>query len=389
MFSSRTNWHRQPNRLAELLEECRKSGKPIYDLTNSNPTDCGIHYPEQEILSALSNPDALQYHPDPRGLLTAREAISNYYREKNVRVNLSDIFLTASTSEAYSLAFKLLCNPGESILVPRPSYPLFDYLAQVNDVLVQHYYLIYDHGWHIDIESLKNARTESTRAIVMVNPHNPTGMFLKKSEYNAIEEFGVKNNLAFIVDEVFADYAFVEDKNRIASTAGNSEVLTFTLNGISKLAGFPQMKLGWIVVGGEESIRREASERLEILCDTFLSVNTPVQVALPELFRIGQLARATILDRIKSNYKYLYQAFINTACTLAPIEGSWYAILKVPRTKSDEEWALGLLEHKGVYLYPGYFFDFVEEGYLVVSLLADEVLFRQAITEVMNYLSAV
>ncbi len=387
MFSKRTNWQRQSNRLSELLGKLRESGKPVYDLTNSNPTDCGINYPQQEILRALSNPESLRYHPEPHGLISARKAVSEYYHQKSVVVDASDIFLTASTSEAYSLIFKLLCNADESILVPNPSYPLFDYLAQVNDVVIQQYLLHYDHGWYIDVDSIKRGITSTTKAIVLVNPHNPTGMFLKKSEYNAIQELALQKNLALIVDEVFADYAYQDDPDRIISTAGNSKVLTFTMNGISKMIGLPQMKLGWVVVSGEETVRRETIERFEILCDTFLSVNTPVQVALPELLRIGVAIQGKILERVRNNYALLRREIgQNTFCSLLESEGSWYGIIRMPRTRSDEEWALHLLETTGVYLFPCYFFDFSDDAHLVVSLLVEEKSFHNAIklfTEVM------
>lgn len=380
MFSSRTNWHRQSNRLSELLDIRRQSGKPVYDLTNSNPTECGLVYPHQEILAGLSNPQSLHYHPDPRGLLSARKAVSEYYRIKQVVVGPSDIFLTASTSEAYSLIFRLLCNTGESILVPRPSYPLFDYLAQINDVTLQLYFLHYDHGWYIDTDSVKNAITSTTKAVILVHPHNPTGMFLRKSEYNAIQELAKQYQLALIVDEVFSDYAFQDDPGRIISTAGESNALTFTMNGLSKIAGLPQMKLGWVIVSGEHRAKDEACERLEILCDTFLSVNTPVQVALPELLESGTAVRSEILRRVKNNYVFLNETLANTSCSTLVTEGGWYGIIRMPRTLSDEEWSLQLLETKGVYVFPGYYFDFTDDAHLVVSLLVEEKTFRAAIT---------
>jgi len=386
MFSHRTNWHRQPNRLAKLLDARRASGKPIYDLTVSNPTECGFTYPEQEILSALSHVKALQYHPDPRGSLSARQAVSEYYRAKGIIVAPTNISLTASTSEAYSLMFKLLCNHGDSILVPKPSYPLFEYLAQVNDVHLQHYLLRYDHEWQIDIDSIRNAVTPQTKAIVLVNPHNPTGTFIKKDEYQQIVQITKAHQLALIVDEVFIDYPLCDDETRLGSTACESEVLTFTLNGISKMIGLPQMKLGWVVVSGESLVVSEAVERLEILCDTFLSVNTPVQVALPKLIEHRKITQRQILQRIRSNFSYLQSHISNhqSPYSVLTAEGGWYAIIRVPRTHTDEEWALQVLEQKGVCVHPGYFFDFDEEGYLVVSLLVAEKMFHHAVGELAN-----
>ena len=377
MFSRRTDWDRRPNRLAELLEARRASGRPLYDLTVSNPTELGIDYPEEEILSALSDPRALRYQPEPRGLPSAREAVCAYYRAKDIRVDPANIFLTAGTSEAYSLIFKLLCNAGESALVPKPSYPLFDYLAQVNDVDLRDYPLrYYDSGWRLDIddESAKGAR-----AIVIVNPHNPTGAFLKKQEHREIARTAQENGLALIVDEVFLDYPLAEDDRRFGSTAGDAEALTFTLNGLSKMAGLPQMKLGWIVVGGAPRPAAEAMERLEILCDTFLSVNSPAQAALPALLKAGGRVRSQILQRVKSNYETLRKTALDTPCSALRVEGGWYAVVRVPQTKSDEEWAIRLLDQAGVHVYPGYFFDFAEHQYLIVSLLPDERTFAPSV----------
>lgn len=388
-FSSRTNWHRQLNRLAELLDRRRTSGALIYDLTISNPTECGISYPDKEILAAFSNPRTIHYCPDPRGLISARETVSLYYQKKNVCVDPSDIFLTAGTSEAYSIIFKLLCNGGENVLVPRPSYPLFDYLAQLNDVTLRHYNLEYDDEWQIDCESIANGISTETRAIVLVHPHNPTGMFVKQDEYSRILEIAKTHHLTLIVDEVFIDYPLDDDSSRLGSTAGQSEVLTLTLNGISKLGGLPQMKLGWMVVSGESSVKQEALERLEILFDTFLSVNTPVQVALPKLMEAGDGIRGRIQERIKTNDATLRELVsANTPCAILKSEGGWSAVLRVPKTKTDEEWCLELLEKKGVNVYPGYFFDFKEDNYLVMSLLIPSPSFQQGIRDLIDFVSA-
>jgi alanine-synthesizing transaminase len=390
-FSQRTNWHRQQNKLTELLDSLRKSGKDVLDLTVSNPTECGFIYPEKEILSSFENHSSMVYDPNSHGLLSARQSVAEYYKQKNISVDPSNIFLTASTSEAYSTLFRLLCNAGETVLVPKPSYPLFEYLAQINDVELQHYDLHYDGEWHVDIESFADCITESLKAIVIVNPHNPTGLFLKKDEYDAIKEFARQHNLAMIVDEVFIDYAFEDDESRISSTANEDDVLTFTLNGISKMIGLPQMKLGWLVVSGESLAVREATSRLEIICDTFLSVNTPVQVALPKLLTIGKNIQNQIRNRNKSNYTTLlttHHSHLTSQGSPLLSEGGWYGIIRVPRIKSDEEWALQLLEKKGVYVYPGYFFDFTDDGYLVVSLLVENSIFQKAVSEIVDYVSA-
>lgn len=407
LFSNRTNWHRQPNKLSELLHSLRNNGKQIVDLTVSNPPECGFDYPENEIISALSNPSSLHYEPNPRGLLTARETVCEHYQKKNIIINPSNTFLTASTSEAYSILFKLLCNPGDSVIVPKPSYPLFDYLAQLNDVQLQHYNLRYDGEWHIDIDSLKNCIIEAfapvahqpsagndskigkIKAIVIVNPHNPTGMFVMTDEYRVIKEIAHYYNLAIIVDEVFIDYPFDDNERRITSTANENEVLTFTMNGISKMIGLPQMKLGWIIVSGQRSIVNEAIERLEIICDTFLSVNTPVQIALQRLFEHGKVIQQNILERIRSNYSTLKNKTFDTPCSVLTAHGGWYGIISVPRIKTDEEWSLQLLEKKGIYVHPGYFFDFDEDGHFVVSLLTERSVFKKAISVMVDYILAV
>lgn len=388
-FSHRTSWHREPNRLSELLEKRRASGNPILDLTVSNPTECGFHYPENEILSALQNKEVLQYHPNPRGLSSAREAVVQYYREKGIVINAENVFLTASTSEGYSMLFQLLCNAGDSVLAPQPSYPLFDYLAQVNDVSLRHYQLRYEYEWHIDIQSIRENISPNTKAIILVHPHNPTGMFLKKGEFATIKTIAQQHGLALIVDEVFIDFRFTDDVNTQPSLTGEKEVLTFTLNGISKSCGLPQMKLGWMVVSGEHRAVSEASERLEILCDTFLSVNTPVQIALPELMRQSQNVRQQIINRITSNYGFLKQSFVNTSCSVLAAEGGWYGILRVPETTSDEGWAIELLGKKGIYVHPGYYYDFQKGSFLVVSLLPEPSVFSSAVSALTSHFSSI
>ncbi len=376
MFSKRTSWHREHNALTELFEQLRSQGRDIIDLTASNPTSAGFPYPGEKILTALSHRGSLDYHPDPRGILSAREAVCEYYRGRDVPVTPSDIVLTASTSEAYSLLFRLLCDADDSVLVPTPSYPLFEYLAQISDVRLAHYHLRYDGQWHIDLASLRTSITPDTRAIVLIDPHNPTGMFAKAAEVEAITDFCRRRNLALIVDEVFADYAFDESPRR--SLAAPAEVLTFVLNGLSKIAGLPQMKLGWIVVSGPEQLKAESLGRLEILADTFLSVNTPVQQALPEILHLAPDISSAIRTRVKTNYAFLTSLFgKESACTVLHSEGGWYGIIGVPRTRPEEEWAMLLLREHGTYVYPGYFFDMTPEGFLVVSLLPQEELFQR------------
>jgi alanine-synthesizing transaminase len=385
MFSHRTSWHRHSNKLNEMLEQRMKNALPVYDLTVSNPTVLGFPYPDEDILAALKNPRVLHYQPDPRGILSARQTVCDYYAKKNISVDPSSIFLTASTSESYSLLLKLLCNANETILVPSPSYPLFEYLAQINDVGLQNYFLRYDGRWHIDIDSLRASLRPSTRAIILINPHNPTGAFLQTTEYAQILQIAAEHDCSLIVDEVFIDYKF--DSNTFSqTTATTPDVLTFTLNGISKYAGLPQMKLGWIVISGPANMTREAISRLEILNDTFLSVNTPVQVALPEILDAGKDVSLSILNRVRGNYTILKNLFQEgSPCSLLHCDGGWSAILQLPRTKSDEVWALELLDIKGVYVYPGYFFDMTGEAMIVVSLLQREEVFQHAVRDILAH----
>lgn len=386
MFSARTNWPRKPNRLTELVEEFRSNGRMFLDLTISNPTECGFTYPSREILSALGQPESLRYEPSPKGLPSAREAVASYYRQKGIDVNTSDIILTASTSEAYSMAFKLLCGPGDEVLVPIPSYPLFEFLTQLNDVVTRPYFVRYDGEWHIDMNSLRQSISSRTKAIVLVSPHNPTGMFLKKSDLAALSSIAAEFGLALVIDEVFADYGFGDDISRVSYTVDNAEVLTFTLNGISKLAGLPQMKLGWMVVSGPTQQKGEALARLEIIADTYLSVNTPVQVALPQLFRFAEEVRRSIRGRIMKNRTVLQQSLgSDSMCTLLNCEGGWYAVLRVPRTKSDEQWAFDLMQDVGVFVHPGYFYEFEEDNVLVISLLALPSTFRDGVNKLLDY----
>ena len=386
MFSRRTSWSNHPNKLSTAFEQRLRAGLPVIDLTLSNPTQAKIDYPVTELLASLQNTRVLSYQPDPRGLLTARQAVCDYYAGKNAVLDPSDIFLTASTSESYSTLMKLLCEVGDTILVPSPSYPLFEYLAQINDVGLRNYSLAYDGRWHIEIASVKSAITPNTRAIVIINPHNPTGEFLQADEYAEIVRIATDHNCALIVDEVFIDYKF-DRAGFSQTTAAAADLLTFTLNGLSKLAGLPQMKLGWIAVSGPEKLTTEAMSRLEIVSDTFLSVNTPVQVALSEFLKLGKEISTSILTRVKINYKHLQDSIREgSPCGVLNCDGGWNAIIQLPRTKSDEEWAMELLDKRGIFVYPGYFFDLRESGLIVVSLLQREEIFLRAITEIVDHI---
>jgi len=374
MFSSRFHWDLAPNSLTRLLAAKRRAGAEILDLTESNPTHAGLAYPD-EIVEALADPRALRYDPQPAGLWAAREAVCRYYAESGCVVEPARMLLTASTSEAYQYLFKLLADPGGEILVPRPSYPLFDFLATMESLRVVSYPLVYHGGWSIDCEVLAAAVTPRTRAVVLVNPNNPTGSFLKRSELQFLELLG----LPLISDEVFADYAFASDSRRVPTLAGgDAKVLSFAMSGLSKIAGLPQMKLGWMVISGPAAARAEATEKLEWIADTYLSVSTPVQHAAPRLLELGKAVRAQIAERTRANLAWLASAIPESSpCGILAVEGGWYVTLQVPRIRREEEWALDLLEKDNVFVQPGFFYDFASEAYLVISLLTEPVTFRE------------
>ena len=303
-----------------------------------------------------------------------------------MEVSPSRILLTASTSEAYSYLFKLLANPGDEILVPRPSYPLFEALAGLDSVRAVQYPLRYDGVWHVDFDALERAVTWRTRAMVVVNPNNPTGSFLKRDEAARLEIFAAGRALAILSDEVFADYGFGEDPARVVTLADTRTALTFVMSGLSKIAGLPQMKLGWIVASGPGNER--ALDRLEWIADTFLSVATPVQVALPRLLEISEGIRAQIRARTAANLALLRALTLRSAANVLTVEGGWYAVLQVPRTQSEEQWAIALLRDYNVLVQPGFFYDFESEAFLVVSLLTEAATFEKGVRRIMSYILA-
>ena len=357
MFSHRLSWDAAPNPLSEAVARRRAAGLPVLDLTESNPTRAGLDYPP-DLLTPLADPRGLSYDPHPAGLLTAREAVSAYYAARGVPVYPSRILLTASTSDAYAWCFKLLCDPGDEVLIPRPSYPLFEFLAGLEAVRVTPYPLFYDHGWHIDTGALEAAITPRTRAIVTVNPNNPTGSFLKRHELDRLCDLARRHDLALISDEVFADYPLGAAADRVTTLARVAGPLVFVMSGLSKIAGLPQLKLGWIVANSAE-----ASARLEWIADTYLPVATPVQLALPGLLAAGDGVQRQIRARTAANLARLREQF-----PPLEVEGGWYATIAVPRTRTEQEWTLALLD-RGVLVQPGFFYDFPNEAYLVLSLL--------------------
>lgn len=378
MFSQRTNWNLTPNRLSEALARHRAGGKALLDLSASNPTECGFQYASHAIMRALCSPRTIEYHPDPKGLEIARRAVSAYYAEKNKKVSPERITLTTSTSEGYSFIFRLICNPEDEILVPTPSYPLFDFLAEIQDVRLKRYPLIYDHGWQIDLHALEQGVTERTRGIIVVHPNNPTGHFTKPAEAAAINRLCANRRMAIIADEVFLDFLLVPESP--LNFCANQEALTFTLSGLSKTSGLPQMKLAWVVVSGPEHLRQDALARLELIADTYLSLNAPVQLAAPVFLEMRHGFQQQVVARVRANLAELdRQLGAQQHCSRLEVEGGWYAVLRVPATQSDEDLAISLLEQKNVYVHPGHFYDFQQEGHLVVSLITPEGEFAEGI----------
>jgi aspartate/methionine/tyrosine aminotransferase len=376
MFADRTRWNLAPNPLSEALARRRAAGLPVLDLTASNPTECGLEYDGEKILRALANPAALSYCPDPKGLPSAREAVAGYYAARGAVVPADDIVLTTSTSEAYSFAYRVLCNPGEAVLVPAPSYPLFNFLAELHDIHLARYPLIYDYGWQVDFHALEMAITPTTRAIIVVHPNNPTGHFTSPEEAARLGALCAARGLALVADEVFLDFALSADVPR--TSAGSSQALTFTLSGLSKISGLPQMKAAWLLTSGPEELKAQALARLEVVADTFLSMNAPVQLALPTLLGERSRFQRQVIARLRRNLAELdRQLAAQQACSRLKCEGGWYAVLRVPATRPDEDLAIELLTARGVYVHPGHFFDFPSEGYLVVSLLTPEEVFSE------------
>ncbi|HEY8148836.1 MAG TPA: pyridoxal phosphate-dependent aminotransferase [Vicinamibacteria bacterium] len=383
MFSARTGWTRAPNRLSAVVEARRRSGAPLLDLTETNPTRAGLRAPA-DVLFALADPAALAYEPEPLGRRDAREAIAADGRRRGAEIDPDRLVLTASTSEAYAFAFKLLCDPGDTILVPRPSYPLFEYLAGLESVQVRPYSLRYDGTWHIDLADLAEAFTDRTRAIVAVTPNNPTGSFVKGAEADALRALAASHGAALLSDEVFADFPLREDPGRVRTLFADGPALTLCLGGLSKSCGLPQLKLAWMALAGPAAAREEASARLEVVADTYLSVSTPVQQAAPAVLARAAELQAPIRDRIRANLGVLRDAAQGTAATLLDVEGGWSAVLRVPATRGEDEWVIDLAEGDGVLVHPGYYFDFPREAYLVLSLLPPTSEFAEGVARILE-----
>jgi len=380
-FSLRTGWNTEESQLARAHRLRAQAGLPIADLTASNPTRCGFQY-APDLLAALADPQALDYDPQPRGSRRAREAVCGYYADHGVVVEPERIVLTTSTSEAYSYLFRLLCDPGSEILAAQPGYPLFDFLAVLDDVRLKPAPLVYDQGWQIDPEGFRRAIAPETRAIVVVHPNNPTGHFTKPWEAAELARMCRERDLSLIVDEVFLDYGFAAAGRSFA--AGLEGVPVFVVSGLSKVAGLPQMKAAWIVAAGPEADR--ALDRLEVIADTFLSMNATVQCALPKWLGGRAAIQSQIKERLAANLAELDRLLSGVpAVHRLEVEGGWYAVLRIPALAPDEQTVLALLE-RGVWVHPGYFFGMAGSGWLVVSLLGPKREFSTGVTGLVNYL---
>jgi hypothetical protein len=389
MFSSRVPGELTPNRFSTAVAAHRAAKRPVLDLTETNPTAVGLLYPP-DLLAPLAAEPGLAYRPEPFGLRSAREAVAADYQRRGISVAETRIVLTSSTSEAYSILFKLLCAPaGDEALVPEPSYPLFDHLTRLDGVTSRPYSLEYHGRWRLAEQSLDDAWTGHTRAVLTVSPNNPTGSILRDDELGRLATRCAHRNAALIVDEVFADYELAEPSptGPRAEPRQASGPLTFRLGGLSKSAGLPQVKLGWIAVEGPQDLVSGALDRLELICDTYLSVSTPVQVAAPSLIASGAAIREQIRARIRANY--------STLCRLASAEPSvevlhadagWSGVLRVPAVHSEEQQVLALLERYETLVHPGFFFDFPHEAFLVISLLPEPLLFAEGVGRMMEYL---
>ncbi len=372
MFSDRSNWDQHPNALSVLLQNKTSRGDVILDLTESNPTRIGLDYDVGEILAALSQPQFMTYEPDPRGLIQARKAIAAYYADHGEGVDSDAVFLTASTSEAYSILFKLMGNPGDEILIPRPGYPLLSYLACFEGLNAISYPLRYDdrNGWSIDMDVLPAMINTKTKAIVLVNPNNPTGSYVRRRELTELGQVCRDCGIALIADEVFSDFMAAHNPDRIRTAVNHSNALTFVLNGFSKTVALPQVKLGWIVVTGDTDLSVKAMSRLEMMLDFYLSPSVPVQHAAKRLLQQRQMIQRQIFSRIASNANVLEEQISKISNIRSLVrEGGWYAVIEISDAVFDEDRAVQLLDQDNTLVHPGYFYDFHRDGFLVVSLL--------------------
>ena len=397
-FSQRTAWDLRPNAIARRkMERQLEQRPPRFDLTEGNPTHVGLGWDAGALRAALDVRGAERYEPEPQGLESARNAIAAHHASRGFPLQARALFLTASTSDAYSWVFKLLADPGDAVLVPRPGYPLFDYLAGLESIAVEHYAMRFDGDWWLDLAGIRERLAAATgprvRAVVVVNPGNPTGAYLSVDEVRALADVCAEHGVAIVSDEVFADYAHAADPNRdgrgrLESLAGVTSALTFSLSGLSKVAALPQVKLGWVHVGGPPHDAAEACRRLEVIADTWLPAGTPVQLAAPALLAGASRVQAKILERVRENLRVLRaQVTPDSPVSVLPVEGGWYAVLRAPSATSDDDRVLELLDADDVLVQPGYFFDFEQPGHLVVSLLPEPATFAEGAARLVSRLS--
>lgn len=391
-FARRTSWNLTTNRYTEALAAHRRGSREVLDLTASNPTTIGLRYRDDELLKALVHGEALTYNPTPQGLLAAREAVSSYYAAHGSQVLPDNLILTTSTSEAYSFLFRLLCDPGDTVLVPAPSYPLFDFLADLHDVKLEPYELVYDHGWQIDFHSAQAAierasrATSRCRAVLAVHPNNPTGSFVKPREAEELNRICAANEMAIVADEVFLDYSLGKDPPLTFSS--NSSVLTFTLSGLSKISGLPQMKIAWIAASGPQPLLSDAMSRLEVIADTYLSMSAPLQWAVPVMLEERHGIQRQLRQRMTGNLAVLdAELALQELCRRLEVEGGWYAVLRVPVVGPDEDLAIALLRETGVLVQPGHFYDFASDGHLVISLITPGDEFAEGIRRLLAFVA--
>jgi alanine-synthesizing transaminase len=386
MLSRRLPPHADINALSRAIAERRAAGRSIVDLTESNPTRAGFRYPP-DLLRALSSEAALRYEPHPSGLAPAREAVAQDHARRGVAIDPDHVVLAASTSEAYTWLFKLLCDPGDAVLVPRPSYPLFEHLTALEGVRAAPFSLEYHGRWEIDFATLEDAPS-GTRALIIVSPNNPTGSYVSAREVERLLALCRERGWALIADEVFADYPLEVDAP-LTDLASHADVLAFSLGGLSKSVGLPQLKLAWLVAGGPPEACARALTGLELIADSFLSVSTPVQVAAPTLLECGAAIRAQIHQRVRDNLAMLRDlARSFPACEVLKVEGGWSAVVRVPATRTEDQLILGLLDTEGVVVHPGYFFDFAREAFLVMSLLPPTEMLREGALRLLRYVAA-
>lgn len=385
MFSTRTRWDARANPLAEAVERRRASGLPLLDLTESNPTRVGLGFPEHALLRALADGRAAAYEPHPLGHASAREAVAGYCADRGHRAPTDRVVVTSSTSEAYGYLFKLLCDPGDDVLVPEPSYPLFGFLAGLESVAVRGYPLRYDGEWHLDRDELRRAVGPRTRAVVAVSPNNPTGSYLKREELSFLASLCAERGLALLCDEVFADYPLEAPPGRAGSVLSQEEALAFALSGASKVAAAPQLKIGWLVACGPDTLVGQAMERLEIIADCYLSPSVPAQLAVPYLLHDRELAQAPLLHRLRANLAALdARRSSRSAWQRLRVEGGWSAVLRIPAALSEQEWAVRLVEEEGVLVHPGFFYDFASPAYVAVSLIVRPAEFEEGLERILR-----